>query len=147
MNISDREKLIATLEQSGQPSPEQQKAQQEAQQLQVAFQKSQTSALEGQAQESLARSEKIREEARLLPQELELQKLTAASKNLHAGNADDKEFDRRLKIADLRLKEKDLKIKDKSVQNQMRPVEPPAPPAPQENPAEAALLAKLTNAQ
>jgi hypothetical protein len=147
MNISDREKLIATLEQSGQPSPEQQQQQQEAQQLQIQFQKSQTSALEGQAQESLARSEKIREEARLLEPELELKKITAASKNLQAGDQDDKEFDRRLKIADLRLKEKDLKIKDKSVQNQMQKPEAPAPQPPQENPAEAALLAKLTNAQ
>jgi hypothetical protein len=89
MNLSNREQLIQTLQQAGQPSPEQQQAQQAMQQAQMAFQQSQTNALNGQAAESEAR---------------------AVTSNLKEGDKDDKEFERRLKIADSRMKEQKLNI-------------------------------------
>ena len=69
MNLSNREELIATLQQANTPNPEQeqaaQQAQQQAQQAQMAFQASQTAALNGQAKESDARAGKLSMEAHI----------------------------------------------------------------------------------
>jgi hypothetical protein len=111
MNLSNREELMQRLEQAGQPTPEQQQAQQAAQQAQMQFQQSQTQALSGQAQESQARAQKIAMETQLMPQELEIDRMKAVTTNLKAGTEDDKEFERRLKVADMLLKEKAIKNK------------------------------------
>lgn len=118
MNLSNREELLAAIEQAAQPNPEAQQAQMQLQQAQLAFQQAQTQVLQTQAQESSARAQKLQVEAQAVPAELELKKLDVATKNMQVGAQDDKEFERRLKIADLRLKQKDLEIKEKSVDNQ-----------------------------
>ena len=110
MNLSNREQLIQTLQQAGQPSPEQQQAQQASMQAQMAFQQSQTNALNGQAAESEARAQKIAAETKAIPVELEIDQIKAVTSNLQVGTADDKEFERRLKIADAQLKEKKLNL-------------------------------------
>ena len=110
MNLSNREELIATLEQAGQPSPEAQEAAQLAQQTQFQFQQSQTNALNGQAAESQARAGKIAAETKAIPVELENDRIKAVSTNLQVGTEDDKEFERRLKVADTVLKEKKLNL-------------------------------------
>jgi hypothetical protein len=124
MNLSNREELIATLEQANQPNPEAQQAQQAAQQAQVQFQQSQTAALNGQAQESAARAQKITVEAQAIPQELEIDRIKAVTTNLKAGDADDKEFQKRLKISEQLLKEREVAVKEGNVA---------ATPAPQES--------------
>ena len=136
MNISNREDIIKTLQAAQQPNPEAQQAAQAEQQAQAAFQKSQTDALNGQAAESVARAEKIKAEAAAIPQELEIQKIKAVTSNLQVGTKDDKEFERRLKIADLKLKQKDLRVKEQSVmlQNQRAATPPPPPPPAPEQP-------------
>src|SRR5210317_1185811 len=110
MNLSNREELIARLEQAAQPSPEQQQAAQAAQQVQMEFQQSQTNALNGQAAESQARAQKIAAETKAIPVELETDQIKAITANLKVGDADDKEFERRLKVADTALKEKRLNL-------------------------------------
>lgn len=112
MNLSNREELIATLEQANQPNPEAQQAAQAAQQAQLQFQASQTAALEGQARESQARAQKIMVEAQAIPQELEIDRIKAATVNLQAGDADDKEFEKRLKISEQLLKEREIAVKE-----------------------------------
>ena len=124
MNLSNREELIATLEQANQPNPEAQQAQQAAQQAQVQFQQSQTAALNGQAQESAARAQKITVEAQAIPQELEIDRIKAVTTNLKAGDADDKEFQKRLEISKQLLKEREVAVKEGNVA---------ATPAPQES--------------
>ena len=124
MNVSNREDLIQRLEQAGQPSPEQQQAQQAAQQAEMQFQQSQTAALSGQAQESQARAQKIAMETQLMPQELEIDRMKAVTTNLKAGTEDDKEFERRLKVADMLLKEKATK---KAAPNNTIPMQPRGP--------------------
>ena len=52
MNLSNREQLIATMQQAAQPNPEAQQMAMAAQQAQLQFQQSQTNALNGQAAES-----------------------------------------------------------------------------------------------
>ena len=110
MNLSNREELIQALAQASQPSPEQQQAQQAAQQAQLAFQQSQTNALNGQASESQARAQKIAAETKAIPVELETDQIKAITANLKVGDADDREFERRLKVADTALKEKRLNL-------------------------------------
>ena len=110
MNLSNREQLIQTLQEAGQPSPEQQEAQQATMQAQMEFQQSQTNALNGQGAESQARAAKIAAETKAIPVELETDQIKAITSNLSVGTADDKEFERRLKIADAALKEKRLNL-------------------------------------
>ena len=111
MNLSNREELIASMQQAQQPNPEAQQAAQQAQQAQLEFQQSQTAALSAQAQESQARAQKYSVEANLAPQELEIDKISAITRNLQAGDQDDKEFERRLKVAEIALKETELQDK------------------------------------
>ena len=124
MNLSNREELIATLEQANQPNPEAQQAAQAAQQAQVQFQQSQTAALNGQAQESQARAQKITVEAQAIPQELEIDRIKAVTTNLKAGDADDKEFQKRLKISEQLLKEREVAVKEGNVASQATPPQP-----------------------
>jgi len=131
MNLSNREELIATLEQANQPNPEAQQAQQMAQQGQMAFQASQTAALNGQAAESQARAQKIAIEAQAIPQELEIDRIKAVTTNLDKGDADDKEFQRRLEISKQLLKEREVAVKEENVAKQSAPQPAPAAPRPQ----------------
>ena len=131
MNLSNREELIATLEQANQPNPEAQQAQQAAQQAQLQFQSSQTAALNGQAAESQARAQKIAVEAQAIPQELEIDRIKAVTTNLNKGDADDKEFQKRLEISKQLLKEREVAVKEGNVAQQAAPAPVPAPQAPQ----------------
>ena len=110
MNISNREQLIQVIQQASQPSPEAQEAAQIAQQVQLQFQQSQTNALNGQAAESTARAEKIAQETKAIPVELENDRIKAIATNLKAGNEDDKEFERRMKVTDKLLEERRLNL-------------------------------------
>jgi hypothetical protein len=111
MNLSNREELIATMKKAAEPDPAAAEAAQASQQAQMAFQNAQTAALQGQAQESQARAQKLSTEAQLLPMELEIDRLKAATTNIRQGEEDDREFERRLKIADRLLKEKEIDLK------------------------------------
>jgi hypothetical protein len=123
MNLSNREELIAKLDQANQPNPEAQQAQQAAQQAQMAFQASQTAALNGQAQESQARAAKAAAEAQAVPQELEIDRIRAVTANLQAGDADDKEFQKRLKISEQLLKEREVAVKEVTKQPNPQPTQ------------------------
>jgi len=111
MNLSNREELLAAMQQAMQPNPQAQQMAQAAQQAQIAFQQSQTAALSAQAQESQARAVKLAAEAQAVPQELEIDKINAITRNLREGDAEDKEFERRMKVADSLLKEKAIQGK------------------------------------
>lgn len=108
MNLSNREELIASMQQASQPNPQEQQMAQMAQQAQLEFQQAQTAALQGQAAESQARAGKYVIETQLAPEELEIEKIEAITRNLKDGDADDREFEKRLKIAEVALKEKAL---------------------------------------
>ena len=114
MNLANREELQAKLQQAmeqGQPSPEEQQMQMATQQAQLQFQQSQTAALQGQAAESQARAQKMVVETQLAPQELEIDKIKAITTNIKEGDGDDREFERRMRIAQSLLKEKELELK------------------------------------
>lgn len=116
MNLSNREELIRTLEQANTPNPEAQQAAQQAQQAQqqaeMAFKASQSAALNGQAQESTARAQKLSVETQSIPQELEINRIKAVTTNLRVGDADDKEFQKRIEMSKQMLKEREIAVKE-----------------------------------
>lgn len=111
MNLSKREEMIARLRQSQQPTPEQQQQQQMQQQMaqqqaQFALAKEQATAqaLQAQAQEAQARAQKYNAESQVEQYNAETQRIKAVSVNLDQGDADDKEFEKRMRLAELTLK-------------------------------------------
>jgi hypothetical protein len=111
MNLSNRDELIAAMQQASQPDPQAQQMAMAAQQAQVEFQQSQTAALNAQAAESQARAAKYAIETQLAPEELQIEKIEAITRNLKEGDQEDKEFERRLKVADVLLKESQIEGK------------------------------------
>lgn len=104
MSLSNREEMKAALDQASQPSPEAQQQAQSAFQMDMRRKEAEVSVFESQAAESGARAEKYREETRLLP-------IKTALENLPEDD-DDKNFRKRLEIADRQLKERDIAVKE-----------------------------------
>jgi len=117
MNVANREELIGLIDKASQPTPEQQKAGEETRQAELAFQASQTAALSSQAEESKARAQKLMVEAQAIPQEMEIDRIRAITTNLKDGENDDREFERRLAVADRILKDKEITLKSQGQQN------------------------------
>ena len=107
MNITNREDLIETMMQAQQPNPEQQQMQQALAEEDRAFKNSQTAALNAQAAESNARAQKIALEARGVPVELETARIKAVASSQTASESD-KDFEKRMRLANLALDEKKL---------------------------------------
>lgn len=114
MNLSNREELLATLKKASEPNPQQQQMAMQQQQAQLEFQQSQTAAIQAQAQEFAARANKLTAEAQAVPQELEIDKINAITRNLKEGDQDDREFDRRMRVAEAMLKEREVITKERS---------------------------------
>jgi len=156
MNLSNREDLIQALRQSQQPSPEQQQAAQAQAQLQQAQLQAQINAFNGQAQESQARAQKIASEIPLGEYEAQTDRLKVLSSNLKPGEEDDKEFQRRAKVAELYLKEQEINQKASqgvTNANQQRMGEsipsnrPEAPTSQQANAGNAEAIRRAMQAQ
>ena len=131
MNLSNREELLAAMQQAMQPDPQTQELEVATQQAQLAFQNSQTAALSAQAQESSARAVKLSIEAETVPKELEIDLINAITKNLKEGDQEDKEFERRLRVAETLLKERELIGKENANQQRTRNTPEPNRPSPQ----------------
>ena len=117
MNVANREELIGLIDKASQPTPEQQQAGEETRQAELAFQASQTAALSSQANESNARAGKLAAETQAVPQELEIERIKAITANIKEGSEDDKQFERRLAVADRILKDKEIEYKSQGTQN------------------------------
>jgi len=111
MNLSNREEMIQRIRQAQQPTPEQQQMQQMQQQieqqriqLEMAKEQATAAALNAQAAEANARAAKYQVEAQVEQYNAETQRIKAVSTNLDQGTADDKEFEKRMKLAELTLK-------------------------------------------
>jgi len=113
MNLSNREELIAKLKKAAEPDPQAQQAAQEAQQAQMAMQQAQTQAFQAQAMDFAARAEKNKAEAAVAQFDAETARIKALSSNLQQGDADEKEFQKRARVAELVLKERELNMKEK----------------------------------
>jgi uncharacterized protein YeaC (DUF1315 family) len=108
LNVSNREELLAAIEAGNQPDPAAQQAQQQQQQMQMAITQGQVQLLNAQASESQARGQKYNVEAQVLPQEMTLKYADTDGD----GTADDKDFEKRIRMAELMLKERQIESKE-----------------------------------
>lgn len=125
-SLDNREELASALEEMSKPDPQQQQMQMQQAQVQLELVQSQSAALQGQAKESeanaiesQAKAQKAMVEAELMPEKVKTDLVRNISANLPA-NADDKEFEKRAKIAELILKEREISSKEQMVGKQMK---------------------------
>jgi hypothetical protein len=119
-SLPNRESLLQQLQQITQPNPEQQQVQQQAAQLQLADAQATVQEKQARAQKAAAEAQKASIEAQLMPEEVRAKIVNAATQNLP--NNDDtaeREFQRRIKIAELMLKEEDIKSNENIAKMQM----------------------------
>jgi hypothetical protein len=120
-SLSNRFEMIAALEQMSQPNPQAQEMEQMKTQLALQAAQAQIAVDTTQAEQNRAEANKLNIETQLMPQELQTRALAAATKNLpQQSDANQVEFDKRVKIAELMLKEADIKNKSKIVELQMQ---------------------------
>ena len=120
MNLSNREELIESLRQANQPDPQEAEMAQQAQQMQLAQQQAQLDLYTAQATESMARARKTSVDTNFTAYEAETDRLKVLVTNLEPGDEDEKEFQRRVKMAELLLKERAIASDEKIVDKQMR---------------------------
>ena len=120
MGLSNREEIITQMQQAAQPNPQEQQMQQQQMQMQMELAQAQLQLVQAQGMEAQARAQKYMVEAQLEPEVVKAKMAAAISTNLQAGNADDAEFQKRAKIADLMLKEKDINSNERIAMMQMR---------------------------
>ena len=110
-NLANKTQLLQQLAQSQQPDPQAQQMQQQQMQLQMGLVAAQTADLNTKAGKQQAEAQQIAVETQLEPEVVKAKLVAALSTNLKEGEGDDKEFERRVKVADLLLKEKTLNLK------------------------------------
>jgi hypothetical protein len=122
-SLSNKEELAASLEQMSQPDPQMQALQQQQQQAQIALLQAQIAELnaraaesQANAQESMAKAQKTMTETQLMPEEMRVKVVQAASQNLDS--ASQQEFERRVKVGNLILKEREIATKEGIVEAQ-----------------------------
>jgi len=119
MNLSNREEIIASLQQAMQPNPEAQQAQQAMQQMQMAKEKAILDYTTAQTQEVITRIQQNQVETQLLPVDSETKRYAAVMKGM-GQDPTEAEFARRAQIAELALKQREIETKEDIVEMQMR---------------------------
>jgi hypothetical protein len=120
MGLTNREELIAKLEEINQPNPHAQQAQQQAQQMQMETAKAQLQVLQGQAAKYAAEAQETQMDTQIAPQIAQAKLVAALSNNLDAGSADEKAMEQRFKMAELLLKDKDIMSNERIAAMQMQ---------------------------
>ena len=119
-SLSNRFELMAALDKMSQPDEQAQQLQQVQQQLALQAAQAQIAVQTTQAEQNRAEAQKLMTEAQLMPQEVQAKMAASLTKNLpNEDDANQREFDKRAKIAELMLKEADIKNKSKIVEMQM----------------------------
>jgi len=119
-SLSNRYELIAALDQMSQPDPNAQEKALMQEQLAMQAAQAQIAVNTTQAEQNRAEAQKLITEAQLMPAEVQAKMSASLTKNLpNEDSANAKEFDKRVKIAELMLKEADIKNKSKIVELQM----------------------------
>ena len=119
-SLSNRFELIEMLDKMATADPQAQQAAQMQQQLAMQLAQAQIAVQTTQAEQNKAEAQKLLTEAQLMPIELQAKSMAANTKNLPTDDAlASKEFDKRVKIAELMLKEADIQNKAKIVEKQM----------------------------
>ena len=115
MAISNRDEIIAAIQQAAQPNPQAQQMQQVQTQIQMEAAMAQLENLKAQTAEIVSRVQQNNVETQLLPIEEETRRIAAMSKNMPMD-----EFKKLVEYAKLQLKEKEINVKENMVEMQMR---------------------------
>jgi hypothetical protein len=119
-SLTNRYELMEQLDKMSQPNPQAEQMQQMQQQLAMQAAQAQIAVNTTQAEQNRAEAQKLLTETQLMPQEVQAKNMAAITKNLpNESDTASKEFDKRVKIAELMLKEADIKNKSKIVELQM----------------------------
>jgi hypothetical protein len=119
-SLTNRYELMEQLDKMSQPNPQAEQMAQVQQQLAMQAAQAQIAVNTTQAEQNRAEAQKLQVEAQLMPQEVQAKMSASLTKNLpNDDDANQREFDKRVKIADLMLKEADIKNKSKIVELQM----------------------------
>ena len=110
-SLSNREEIVATLQQMSQPDP----MVQQMQQLDMATKQAQFNKVQAEAAKAQAEAEQIGVETQYIPVEVQSKMLGSISR----GARDESDFAKRAKIADLALKEQDIQSNEKIAMIQM----------------------------
>jgi hypothetical protein len=114
-SLSNRNELIAALDQMSQPNPEAQQQAQMQQEAAMAKLQADLALLQAQTQKAAAEAQQTMVETQLMPEELRVKVVQAAATNLDQ----DADFAKRMKLADLMLKEKDIDSNERIALAQM----------------------------
>lgn len=117
-SLSNRAELLQALDQMSQPSPEAQQAQMQQQQAQMAMLQAQMAEMQAKTQREQAEAAKAMAEAEATPKIAEAKLIAALSNNLNEDN-ESKDFERRVKLAEIALKEKDIDSNERIATAQM----------------------------
>jgi hypothetical protein len=119
-SLSNRAEMMEALDKMAQPDPQAQEMQQMQQQLAIQAAQAQIEVNTTQAKRNEAEAMNTMMETQLKPQEVQAKIIASSTNNLPDNDAlASREFDRRVKIAELQLKEADIKNKSKIVEMQM----------------------------
>jgi hypothetical protein len=119
-SLTNRYELMEQLDKMSQPNPQADEMAQMQQQLALQAAQAQIAVNTTAAEQNRAEAQKLMVETQLMPQEVQAKNMAAMTKNLpNQDDAGSKEFDKRVKIAELMLKEADIKNKSKIVELQM----------------------------
>ena len=118
-SLTNRQELIATLEQMSQPSPEAQQMQQQQQAMAMAAAEANIQETQAKAQKAQAEAQKAMVEAQIAPEEARARVIAALSNNLNENN-ESADFERRVKLAEIMLKEKDIDSNERIAMAQMQ---------------------------
>ena len=119
-SLTNRYELMSALDQMSQPDPNAQQKAQMQEQLAMQAAQAQIAVNTTQAEQNRAEAQKLMTEVQLMPAEVQAKMSASLTKNLpNEDSANSKEFDKRVKIAELMLKEADIKNKSKIVELQM----------------------------
>ena len=102
MNLSNREEIIASLQQATQPKPEVQQLQQQSMQVDMAQKQATVENIQAQTAEVVSRIQQNQVETELLPIDAETKRYSAVMKGM-GQDPTTEEFNQRAKIAELVL--------------------------------------------
>ena len=117
-SLSNRGELLAALEQMSQPDPQAQQAAMAQQQAQLQLLQAQLMETQAKAQREQAEAQKAMVEAQIAPEVARAKVIAALSTNLNEDN-ESKDFERRVKLAEIALKEKDIDSNERIALAQM----------------------------
>lgn len=118
-SLTNRGDLIAALDQMSQPDPQAQQAAVAQQQAQIQLLQAQLAETQAKAQREQAEAAKAAVEAQVTPDLARAKLISALSNNLNE-NDESKDFERRVKLAEIALKEKDIDSNERIAIAQMQ---------------------------